>query len=67
MSSILFKKGLLNLALCVFTVALLSSCSSGPYREIAEEQKTDVAKIHDGEQAPHKFHSKRFERYNENY
>lgn len=67
MTKLLSKKGLLNLSLCVLTVALLTGCSSSPSRAIAEEQKSDVAKIHDGEQAPHKFHSKRFEHYNENY
>ncbi len=67
MKALLSKKGLLNLSLCVFTVALLASCSSSPSRQIAEEQKSDVAKIQDGEKAPHKFHSKRFENYNENY
>ncbi len=67
MKSLLSKKGLLNLSLCVFTVALLAGCSSNPSRTVAEEHKSDVAKIQDGEQAPHKFHSKRFEHYNENY
>ncbi len=67
MNSILSKRGLLNLTLCLFIAGLLASCSSSPSRAIAEEQKSDVAKITDGEKAPHKFHSKRFEHYNENF
>jgi hypothetical protein len=53
--------------LCLITVFVLASCSSSPYREIAQEQKSDVAKITDGGQAPHQFHSKRFEQYNSRY
>lgn len=67
MNSILTKRGLLNLSLCLLVAGLLASCSSSPSRAIAEEQKSDVAKIQDGVKAPHKFHSRRFEHYNENY
>lgn len=50
---------------------LLASCSSTNTREVAQAkeqdqiQKNDVTKIEDGDRAPHKFHSKRFEKYQE--
>ena len=65
------KKSLTTLSVCLITALTLASCSSTNSREIAQEKandnsfKSDVSKIEDGNQAPHKFHGKRFERYNE--
>lgn len=65
------KKSLTNLSVCLIAALTLASCSSTNSREIAQEKanddvyKNDVSKIEEGNQAPHKFHSKRFEKYNE--
>ncbi|MBC7429045.1 MAG: hypothetical protein H7336_10565 [Bacteriovorax sp.] len=69
MKLISIKKGLLSLSLCLLIALSVTSCASsqGSSRGIAQEQKNDVAKITDGEQAPNKFHSKRFEPYNSLY
>ncbi|MBC7713732.1 MAG: hypothetical protein H7177_10355 [Rhizobacter sp.] len=67
MKLISIKKGLLSLTLCLLVAASVTSCAQSPSRNIAEYQKNDVAKVSDGEQAPHKFHSKRFEQYNSLY
>lgn len=64
-------KSLAHLSVCLIAALTLASCSSTNSREIAQEKatddvyKNDVKKIEDGNQAPHKFHSKRFEPYNE--
>lgn len=66
-------KSLTNLSVCLIAALTLASCSSTNTREIAEAKafdethKNDVTKIEDGNRAPHKFHSKRFEQYNERY
>ncbi|MEA9358626.1 hypothetical protein SHI21_20480 [Bacteriovorax sp. PP10] len=71
MNSSIIKKSLTNLSVCLVTAFLLASCSSTNTREIAQAtendkiNKNDVSKIEDGDQAPHKFHSKRFEKYQE--
>ena len=69
MNSFTIRKGLLSLTLILLIAFTVSSCASnqGSSRGIAQEQKNDVANITDGEQAPHKFHSKRFEQYNSLY
>lgn len=65
------KKSLTNLSVCLVAAVLLASCSSTNTREVAQAkeqdqiQKNDVTKIEDGDRAPHKFHSKRFEKYQE--
>jgi hypothetical protein len=71
MNSRMIKKSLTNLSVSLITAVLVASCSSTNTREIAQakendhSQRSDVSKIEDGNQAPHKFHSKRFERYQE--
>lgn len=71
MNSNIIKKSLTNLSVCLVLTVLLASCSSTNTREIAQAneqdkvQKDDVSKIEDGDRAPHKFHSKRFEKYQE--
>ncbi|MBY0414240.1 MAG: hypothetical protein K2Q18_08745 [Bdellovibrionales bacterium] len=72
MNSTRIKKSILNLSLCLLTVFTLTSCSSQSRDPAAEEQasidnKSDVSKLQDSEYGPQKFHSKRFESYNENY
>lgn len=65
------KKALTNLSVCLVAALILASCSSTNTREIAaakeydETHRTDVSKIHEADQAPHKLQNKRFERYNE--
>lgn len=65
------KKSLTNLSVCLVAAVVLTSCSSTNTREIAqakerdETQVNDVSKIEKGDQAPHKFHSSRFEKYQE--
>lgn len=65
------KKRLAHLSVCLIAALTLASCSSTNSREIAQEKanddiyKSDVKKIQEGNQAPHKFHGKRFEKYNE--
>lgn len=64
------KKSLTNLSAGLIIAILVASCSSTNTREIAQAtendklNKSDVSKIEDG-QAPHKLHSKRFEKYQE--
>lgn len=71
MNSSTIKKSLTNLSVGLVTAILLASCSSTNTREVAQAKesdqisKNDVEKIEDGNQAPHKFHSKRFEKYQE--
>lgn len=65
MNSIISKKGVINLALCLMAALSLAGCSSTPSRSIAEEHKSDVSRIEDGVQVPHTFHGNRFEKYNE--
>ena len=67
MNSITIRKSFLNLSLCLITAFALASCASSNSRDVAAEHKDDVSKIQDGGQAPVKFHSKRFENYNEKY
>ena len=65
------KKSLTNLSVCLIAALTLASCASTNSREIAQANAedqvhmSDVKKIQDGNQAPHKFHSKRFEKYQE--
>lgn len=65
------KKSLTNLSVCLVAAVILASCSSTNTREVAqakekdEAQINDVSRIQEGDQAPHKFHSKRFEKYQE--
>lgn len=71
MNSSIIKKSLTNLSVSLIAAVILASCSSTNTREIAQAtendkiNKNDVSKIEDGNQAPHKFHSKRFEKYQE--
>lgn len=71
MNSSIIKKSLTNLSVGLITVLILASCSSTNTREIAQATEkdkvnnSDVSRIEDGDQAPHKFHSKRFEKYQE--
>lgn len=65
------KKSLTNLSVGLIAAVILASCSSTNTREIAQAkeqdqiQQNDVSKIENGDRAPHKFHSNRFEKYQE--
>lgn len=73
MNSINLGKRIVGLSLSMITALIVTSCSStSNYREVAQEPsqvelKDDITKIQDSKYPPHRFHSKRFEAYNEKY
>lgn len=58
MKSVITKRNIFNLSLCLLTVFILASCSSNSTRTIAQEESETR------ENAPQKFHAKRFEQNN---
>lgn len=70
MNSMIIKKSVFNLVLCVVTAVTLTSCSSQSRSPAAEEQavidsKEGSSAIPVDENSPQRFHSKRITPYNE--